>query len=167
MFLLLPLKDEDKRSFFADMQIAFQSGAEKEFGKINEEILPKADIEECIAKKGAAAYQAMYDGKMVGGAIVVIDAKSGHNSLEFLYVKEGCQNKGIGCAIWETLEKLYPDTVVWETVTPYFEKRNLHFYINLCGFHAVEFYNPRHKDPFTPEDMIGGDYFFGFEKRMK
>jgi hypothetical protein len=56
-------------------------------------------------------------------------------------------------------------------VTPYFEKRNLHFYINKCGFHATEFYNPHYKDPHSDEkppedDFPGGDYFFKFEKVM-
>lgn len=167
MFALMSLKEEDKKNFKQDMQKAFQNGAEKVFGEVDEQILSEMDIEEALAKKGVAAYQAMFDREMVGGAVVDIDAKTGHNSLEFLYVKEGWQNKGIGFNIWNTLEKLYPDTVVWETVTPYFEKRNLHFYMNVCGFHAVEFYNPSHKDPHTPEDMIGGDYFFRFEKWVK
>lgn len=30
-----------------------------------------------------------------------------------------------------------------------------------------EFFNPNHKDPNIPDDMIGGDYFFRFEKVMK
>ena len=36
---------------------------------------------------------------------------------------------------------------MWETVTPYFEKRNIHFYVNRCGFQIVEFYNSHHPDP--------------------
>ena len=32
------------------------------------------------------------------------------------------------------IEKKHPNTKVWETVTPYFEKRNIHFYVNLCNF---------------------------------
>ncbi len=61
---------------------------------------------------------------------------------------------------------------VWETVTPYFETRNIHFYVNRCGFHIVEYYNKYHKDPNendesgegTQDDMDG---MFRFEKRMK
>lgn len=59
-----------------------------------------------------------------------------------------------------------PAQKIWETATPYFEKRNIHFYINRCGFSAVEFYNPYHKDPTIPDDMAGGDYFFRFAKVM-
>ena len=62
---------------------------------------------------------------------------------------------------------MFPDTVVWETVTPYFEKRNVHFYVNKCGFAAVEFFNRFHHMPQGREPVPGSDEFFRFEKRMK
>ena len=89
---------------------------------------------------------------MVGGAIVVIDAITQINHLDFLYVKVGQQGKKIGQFIWREIENRYPDTEIWETCTPYFDKRNIHFYINRCGFHAVEFYNRFHPDSHFPED---------------
>jgi len=58
---------------------------------------------------------------------------------------------------------------VWETHTPYFEKRNIHFYVNKCGFKIVEFFNPYHPDT-TRMQAVGQDeafeYFFRFEKEM-
>lgn len=139
----------------------------QEFNDLNVEILPEKDIEKSLSAKDGNAYKAVVDGKIVGGAIVVINKLTQHNHLDFLYVKNGIQNKGIGKMIWNEIEKLYPDTIIWETCTPYFEKRNVHFYINRLGFHAVEFFNPYHKDTSIPDDMIGGDYFFRFEKVMK
>ena len=124
------------------------------------------NVTDYYEKSPQRGHAAVVDGEMLGGAIVVIDTETGHNHLDFLYVKYGVQSKGIGQRIWNEIEKLYPDTKVWETCTPYFEKRNIHFYINRLGFHAVEFFNPRHKDPTIPDDMIGGDYFFRFEKSM-
>ncbi len=64
------------------------------------------------------------------------------------------------------------EVTVWETVTPYFEKRNIHFYVNRCGFHIVEFYNSYHPDPNDPDaarniDEQFQDGMFRFEKRMK
>ncbi len=62
---------------------------------------------------------------------------------------------------------------VWETVTPYFEKRNIHFYVNRCGFHIVEFYNNHHPDPNEQDEYSDDkdeqfhDGMFRFEKRMK
>lgn len=165
-FELLPVNHEDIASFKSDMQEAFQNGAAKELADVDEEILPEKDIDESLSKKGAVAYKAMVNGEMLGGAIVVIDHETQHNHLDFLYVKYGTQSKGIGQRMWNEIEKRHPDTKVWETCTPYFEYRNIHFYINRLGFHAVEFYNPHHKDPHTPDEMIGGDYFFRFEKTM-
>ena len=66
---------------------------------------------------------------------------------------------------------MYPDVKVWETVTPYFEKRNIHFYVNRCGFHIVEFYNSHHPDPDDPEmsEHINEQFpdgMFRFQKRI-
>lgn len=163
---ILPLTDADLPKFKRDMQEAFQQGATSEFADLDEEILKENEIDESLSNKGAAAYKAVVDGEMLGGAIVVINSETQHNHLDFLYVKYGTQSKGVGQKMWSEIEKLYPDTKVWETCTPYFEKRNIHFYINRLGFHAVEFFNPHHKDPTIPDDMIGGDYFFRFEKEM-
>lgn len=166
-FLLKPVKKEDMNEYKRDMKEAFQQGAMKEYNDLDVEILKDEDIKESLTKKGSIAYKAIVDGKMLGGAIVVIDEVTQHNHLDFLYVKYGTQSKGIGQLIWNELESLYPKTKVWETCTPYFEKRNIHFYINRLGFHAVEFFNPHHKDTTIPDDMIGGDYFFRFEKVME
>ena len=164
-FTLLPLCTEDLKQFKKDMQEAFQKGAESdfEFEDLNEEILPETDIDQSLMKKGAVAYKAVVDGQMVGGAIVVIDETTQHNELDFLYVKYGTQSRGIGRAIWSAIEEKHPHTKVWETTTPYFEKRNIHFYINSCGFSAVEFFNPRQPDPVLFDDMEA----FRFEKVMK
>ena len=64
-------------------------------------------------------------------------------------------------------EALHPETEVWETCTPYFDRRNIHFYINRLGFHAVEFFNEHHPDPHMPEQFDQEDGLFNFEKRMK
>lgn len=164
---LLLLKPEDMAIFKKDMQEAFQKGAMSEFADLDTMILQEEDINHSLLKEGSVAYKAVLDGQIVGGTIAVINKETQNNHIDFLYVKYGMQGKGVGKQIWHAIETLYPNTKVWETYTPYFEKRNLHFYINQCGFHAVEFFNPHHKDPQISDDMIGGDYFFRFEKVMK
>ncbi len=167
------LQDGDWGTFKRDMQEAFQKGAEAEYGQISEEILPESHINASLSKAGAVAYKAMRDGEMVGGAIVQIDRATQHNHLDFLYAKHGTQGGGIGQAIWAAIEQLHPDTLVWETGTPYFEKRNIHFYVNKCGFHIVEYFNEKHPDPHQEEtdmpstdDTPGFEHgFFRFEKR--
>ena len=168
-FELLPLQPQDLQLFKRDMQEAFQKGAESEFSAQEQsmEILPESDIDLSLNAVGSVAYKAVQNGQIIGGVIVVIDESSKHNHLDFLYVKQGIQSRGTGKKIWEHVEKLHPDTKSWETVTPYFEKRNIHFYINRCGFSAVEFYNPYHKDPGAQDEMGGSDYFFRLKKVMR
>lgn len=168
---LLPLREEETIAFKEEMQESFQHGFQtyyKEDEHNRWQVLPDNDFYQSLAADGAEAYEAIEaDGRRVGGAIVVIDSETHHNELAFLYVKVGVQSKGIGQAIWKAIEALHPETEVWETCTPYFDRRNIHFYINRCGFHAVEFFNEHHPDPHMPEQFDQEDGLFKFEKRMK
>ena len=166
------ISDEDKNTFISEIQEAFQKAYVEEFGEFEKTILPLKDIEESFEAKGSEAYFAEIDGERVGGTIIVIDDNTGYNSLHLLYVKSDSQNAGNGFKIWKSIEELHPDTKIWETHTPYYDKRNIHFYINRCGFKIVEFFNPKHKDPHQTSDTAGNiplenNYFFRFEKEMK
>ena len=83
--------------------------------------------------------------------------------------KIGKKSNGIGKKIWFELERIYPNTKVWETCTPYFDKRNIHFYVNVCGFHITEFFNEKHPMPDTPDDFVGdgNEGMFAFKKQMR
>ena len=53
-----------------------------------------------------------------------------------------------------------------------FEKRNIHFYVNRCGFHIVEFYNDHHPNPNETNDGHhdigeGNEEMFKFRKIMR
>ena len=110
---------------------------------------------------GAQVLNIVHAGKIVGGAVVIVRPNN-HNELSLFFVDVDQLDKGIGFAAWQAIEKFFPATKVWEASTPHFAKRNLHFYINKCGFHAVEFFSPHHISPETDED-----YFFRFEKVMR
>jgi GNAT superfamily N-acetyltransferase len=192
---LVMLSDEHVIAFKEEMQEAFQYGFEA-YNKDSEEtnqwqVLPDKDFYQSLGAEGAEAYEAVNeDGLRVGGAIIIINGNMGEpmeqqaqsqtylnfaesrqkkavGQLAFLYVKAGVQSKGIGQAIWKTLEALHPEIEVWETCTPYFDRRNIHFYINRCGFHAVEFFNEHHPDPNMPEQFDQEDGLFRFEKKMR
>jgi ribosomal protein S18 acetylase RimI-like enzyme len=149
------------------LQTAFQKGAEEGLGECKDPILPISDIDESIDCEGSIVYKAVSDGEIVGGAIVSVKEDEGRGDLLLLYVKVGQQGKGIGQAIWRHIEGSHPNISVWETNTPYFEKRNIHFYINCLGFHAVEFYSDHHKDPNFPDMMDDIGESFRFEKRVR
>ena len=171
--IIQSLSREHLSQFKTDMQDAFQQGAVDGFGKMDEQILPESHIVHSLNTMGAVAYEAMLDGELVGGAIVVINDEMKHGHLDFLYVKNGIQGKGIGQAIWRHIESSHPQITLWETVTPYFDRRNIHFYINRLGFRAVEFFWEGHKDPNDteekPDDIPDNEYFdgmFRFEKSL-
>lgn len=145
---LMRIEEKDLPQYKAEMQEAFQLGAEEGgFPTGGQQILPEADIDRSLSTEGVIAYKAVKDGQIVGGAIVVMDEANHYGHLDFLYVKRGIQSKGIGRFIWRELENMHPNIQIWETCTPYFEKRNIHFYVNRCGFHIVEFYNAHNMDP--------------------
>jgi len=171
------LNDDDRDQFVRDNQEAFNYGAMEEFGLRDNhfeeegEIISRETIENSI--DDGTAYRIVCDGQKVGGAVVRVNGEKG--DLELLFVKPACHTKGIGFAAWCAIEKLYPEVKTWETCTPYFEKRNIHFYINKCGFHAVEFFHKYHMDPndpdvnSSPESWQEDDFdgMFRFVKTMK
>ncbi len=138
-FKLVEMEDKDIPTFKKEIQEAFQKGFEEVYGSTEVIILPEADIDQSLNTKGAIAYKALLDNKLVGGAVVVINEKTQQNDLHLIYVKHGNQKKEIGKLMWVEIEKLHPKTEVWETCTPYFEKRNIHFYANKCKFNIVEY----------------------------
>ena len=176
---LVPLTADDREQFILDNQWAFKYGAMEEFGMRDDhleedgEIISRATIEKSIDAPDSEAYRILYEGRKVGGVVLKINKKTNHNELELLFVSPKEHSKGIGYGAWLAVEALHPETEVWETCTPYFEKRNIHFYINKCGFHAVEFFGALHSAPHLPKEEgvpspdEGPDEMFRFEKVMK
>ena len=174
MIELKPLVLADREQFILDNQEAFNYGAREEFGLRDDhfeedgEIISRETIEASI--DGGEAYRILEDGEPVGGVIIKVEGERG--DLEILFVSPRVHSKGIGYAAWFAVERMHPEVAVWETVTPYFEKRNIHFYVNRCGFHIVEFFNSHHPDPNDPDaaeqmDEQFSDGMFRFEKRIE
>ncbi|MBQ5969049.1 MAG: GNAT family N-acetyltransferase [Clostridia bacterium] len=170
---LAPLTKDDREQFILDNQAAFNYGALEEFGRRDDhfeadgQIISRKTIEQSI--DSGEAYRILLNGAAVGGAVVHV--KQDRGELGLLFVAPHCHSRGVGIAAWRAIEQRYPDVRVWETYTPYFETRNIHFYVNRCGFHIVEFFNSHHPDPHDPdagsamnEQFPAG--MFRFEKRM-
>ncbi len=173
---LARLTDDDREQFIRDNQYAFKYGATEEFGKRDDhfeedgEIISRKTLEDSI--DGGEAYRIMQGDEKVGGLVIRADGNRG--DLELLFVSPKVHSKGIGYAAWRAVEQLHPEVTVWETSTPYFETRNIHFYVNRCGFHIVEFFNGYHPEPCSPDnaetDYAGEDDktgMFRFEKHIE
>ena len=129
--MLVPLESNDREQFIIDNQRAFKYGAHEEFGmrddrvEEGQEVISRKTIESSI--DNGTAYRILENGKAVGGLVVNINEKTQHNHLDLLFVTPSAHSKGIGYAAWKEVERIYPQTRVWETCTPYFETRNIHF----------------------------------------
>lgn len=175
---LVPLCDWDREQFILDNQWAFKYGALMEFGERDNhidddgEIISRQTIERSIDAQDSEAYRIVFEGRAVGGVVLKINKETQVNELELFFVLPQEHGKGIGYGAWCAIEALHPETKVWETCTPYFEKRNIHFYVNKCGFHIDEFwcehFTPSHpmcEDEECPDE--GPDEMFHFIKIMK
>ena len=175
---LISLAPDDREQFILDNQWAFKYGALQEFGKRDDhidfegEIISRKTIERCIDEPNSETYRIVADGRKVGGVILKIDKETHHNELEILFTLPDEHSKGIGYGAWQAVEALHPETVVWETCTPYFEKRNIHFYVNKCGFQIdqfwCEYFQPEHDllDAQEHDPDEGPDEMFRFIKVM-
>ena len=99
-----------------------------------------------------------------------IDQATHHNELDILFTAPEVHSRGIGYGAWQAVEALHPEPRCGETFTPYFEKRNIHFYLNKCGFKIVEFFTTQHPldlPPQNDEEQDGPDEMFRFVKVME
>ena len=94
---LCPLEENDREQFILDNQEAFNYGAMKEFGCIdnhfeeNDQIISRETIEQSIDH--GKAYRIILEGKKVGGAVIKVDGEKG--DLNLLFVSPNIHSKGI------------------------------------------------------------------------
>lgn len=166
---LVPIGYEDRQQFILDCQESFRYSSLKEFGKRNThldkdgEVMSRSAIETVLDLPRAKSYNIVCQGERVGGLVIDLEPENAKGELSLLFTNANCHSKGVGYAAWCEVERLFPEIKVWETLTPYFETRNIHFYVNRCGFHIVEFFNEYH--PYTGPDAeeaneLGGAFRF-------
>lgn len=159
---LKPLEAADRESFIADLQEAFEhfvGDARASFIDVSlpedgtvypaaSPILPREDIEDSLSRSEVQALRIIEEGTPVGGVILTVEGDRGE--IEILAINASTHGRGVGTRAWTAIEEAYPNVREWELVTPYFEVRNIHFYVNKCGFHIVEFFNEHHPAPSAP-----------------
>lgn len=163
------LEEQDYAVFRNDVKRIFSIAVIEEFGETQEEgdVIPEEEIDLSLYNPQCETFFVYDNGKKVGGIAIKKDMDNQCNWLDLFYIYPDKHGKGLGTEIWHAIERRYPETKVWRLITPYFEKRNIHFYVNKCGFKIVEFFNRAHRDPNRP--MGGADFhneYFVFEKRI-
>ena len=166
---LVPVEFDDLDDFIGRLQKAFTEATRAKFPDFLGNVPVQHDIDEALDDQTAEALNIMHDGTSIGGA--VITGGKTHKTLEFIFIDPDKQNLHLGQAAWQEIEARYPETQIWELVTAYHERRNIHFYVNRCGFHIVEYFNQYHEDPdFSSEhadEYPGGENgLFRFVKVM-
>lgn len=172
---LSPVTKGDLPVFKQELQEAFLKGIQESFPEHNDptELGPipsEEDMQQSLYAPEAVIYHILLNGEKVGGVVLKINTDTNHNEVEFLYTRASAHGQGIGVKAWQAIEAAYPETKVWELYTPYFEKRNIHFYVNKCGFKIVEFYHRGNPGPNVEGEEPESDEefeFFRFEKLMK
>ncbi|MDW6092122.1 GNAT family N-acetyltransferase [Vibrio rhizosphaerae] len=171
---LMPVHPDALPAFRDQLKSAFSDAAAKEFGPHHGKPIPTTeDIWSSFQVANTAIYHLLYQGEPVGGAVLLLNEDTQHHSLEWFFIDLAYHNQGLGLAAWQAIEAAYPATQVWHTATPYFEKRNVSFYLNKCGFHITAFHNRYYPDThfpadlsdYSPTDLYEYEYLL-FEKAM-
>jgi len=172
---LLPVKKKDLPILKQELKEAFIKGLKDSFPEEEDPtamgpIPSDEDFEHSLIAVDSIVLQLVQNGERIGGVVLNINNDTQRNEVHFLYTKANAHGKGFGTKAWEAIESAFPETRVWELHTPYFEKRNIHFYVNKCGFKIVEFYHRGHPSPNIEGEEPEKDEqfeFFRFEKVMK
>lgn len=156
--------------FRREMKKSFEQGILDRFGDISfAPIPPENEVDKAVKDISSDVFIITVDHIPAGGTIIKKE-KNKKYSLDLLFIFREFHNKKIGSAAWQAIEEYYPDAELWETHTPYFDRRNIHFYVNKCNFKIVEFYCDAHREEhdlteeFKDKNSSG---FFRFEKKMK
>ncbi len=100
-------------------------------------------------------YKIIY-GNEVAGGICVIHSPNNQIEIKYFFISDKFQNKRIGSATMELIEKQYSDAQVWTLVTPCKAYKNHHFYEKF-GYSKVGEIQPDLNNPFK---------LFEYQKKM-
>ena len=168
---LKKIKSTEIELFQKKMVESFRLSVVERFGDADAApIPPEDDLSQSAQKHNTDLWAIMVDGIPAGASVISKDEAAGKYSLDLFFIFSEFINKRIGFQAWQLIEATYPEAKIWETHTPYFERRNIHFYVNKCGFKIVEFFNEAHREEHDVQEEfkdINTSGCFRFEKIMK
>ena len=158
---------EQTKSYLAACHVFDELGLELPDTTVDE---IEAEIESMIENEAGGSEKEMNQKLAEFGANVDVLREAYLIEAKIAYLKDHLYGANGGKIGGEAIEKYYPDAELWETHTPYFERRNIHFYVNKCGFRIVEFFSEYHREKhdLTEEFKdVKSSGFFRFEKIVK
>lgn len=87
-----------------------------------------------LQEKQAVSKVIWCEKKRIGEYTVLKDGKT--YTLDMFFIDPKAASKGIGTAVFQDIEKAYPDAEQWNVETPAYSARNRHFY-EKCGFKVI------------------------------
>lgn len=164
---LIHVKNDEKDKFKQNARDAFLKGLAEAFPSYEnpEKIAPipsNEDFDESLYSENIHIYWIYIQKVNVGGVILEIDSIKGENNVDILFINATAQGLGIGTKVWSEIENYFPNTSIWKLSTPYFEKRNIKFYLENCNFYITGM----HTHSFCIDSINKEFDFFDFEKVM-
>lgn len=104
------------------MEESFSVTVKEHFGENKPACVPPAEqLENVYHRADSKVYFIMKNEQPIGGAVLRINEETRHNKLELFFIFKEYLNQGLGLDAWKAIEREYPQTLVWELDTPYFE----------------------------------------------
>lgn len=145
---LILLEPTEREQFINENHMLFNYLTLKESEQNSDFLRLATNIPQDILSKVIYAktiYRIIQNEKLIGCALIQTDFDQG--DLNILFVSPEFYNMDTSYSTLCAIIDIHPEVTVWETHIPFFEKHLIHFYVNICEFHIVEYYNKHHTDP--------------------
>ena len=139
----------------------FERGGEKNWKKIIDYVRTDCrDVETMMEN----VYLPEYEGGLFNGGAAQMERPN-----TFIIQQGRAAESVLMEIVKKILAQRHPGIRIWKTFTPYFEKRNIHFYVNRLGFQIDEFFHEGHclSAVAGDEHNEGLDEMFHFIKYMR
>lgn len=158
------VNDSELQELIEMMDSSFASAMKDYPGNFDEIPIPEGKQLISAIEAGVEVLKIYLSGELAGGCVLLMNEEKDEISVDHLFIAPDKTGKGAGTKVWKEIEKTYPDTKKWSLGTPLFLKRNIHFYINKCGFVITKYYNQW--NPYMMGDEAITEDFLWFEKEM-
>lgn len=110
---------EDLPYLKGKMSESFAVAVKEHFGESDSGDGPPAEeLEEAYQRPESKIFMIMKGCSPVGGVVLKINEITRHNKVDLFFIFKEYLNHGLGLEAWRAIERKYPETLVWELITP-------------------------------------------------